>query len=572
MDYFIIDASAPFFACAELPAGETINWSKAPFRALERDGTLRAELCDAIVAQFETYAGRVASLGYNTVTLDDVAHMVECDFYPPALRRKIAAYQSLYDRCIEIALRCGLKVLVTTDVMFFNQYIERQTGGRAVRALHLLSTCLRRLFVRFPHIHGVVMRIGEADGVDVRDDFHSRLILRTPGQCRRLIRDLLPLFEKHDRVMVVRTWTLGAYKIGDLIWNRRTYDAVFGGIYSRSLIVSHKFGDTDFYRYLTLNELLFEGSHRTVVELQARREYEGLGEFPSFIGFDYEDFARQLEQCRNIAGISVWCQTGGWARMRRLTFLSPSPWNEINAAVTIKIFRERMSARAAVEAYCRESMPGKDPEKLMKLLAYSDAIIKQLWYLPEYSSQRLYFRRVRIPPLIWIFWDTLVVNHFLRKTLRGLVRRRREAVREAYDALYKIRRMRALACELGFDCRDFDMQYDTFRLCALAREYFLGDYSRELQKRFTAAVAAYESAYPHGFKVEYDFAPTRIKREVIQFILAVCMRRRPSYRLIDRLFLVRLTGWLYPLIKIWERRRFPEFTQKQAMGIQVLFK
>jgi hypothetical protein len=138
------------------------------------------------------------------------------------------------------------------------------------------------------------------------------------------VRSLLPLFERFDRLLIVRTWTLGAFEIGDLMWNELTFQSVFGGIESQNLVVSHKYGETDFFRYLNLNPLFYRGAHQKMVELQARREYEGFGEFSSFVGFEYERYARYLTDCDNVVGICVWCQTGGWSHFKRLTWLHRS--------------------------------------------------------------------------------------------------------------------------------------------------------------------------------------------------------------------------------------------------------
>ena len=63
------------------------------------------------------------------------------------------------------------------------------------------------------------MRIGESDRLDVRGDtdFKSELHIKTPAQANRLLRTLLPVFEKHQRRLILRTWTVGAYRVGDFI-------------------------------------------------------------------------------------------------------------------------------------------------------------------------------------------------------------------------------------------------------------------------------------------------------------------------------------------------------------------
>jgi hypothetical protein len=147
---------------------------------------------------------------------------------------------------------------------------------------------------------------------------------------------LLPVFEARDTVLIVRTWTLGAYPIGDLMWNRRTYDAVFGDVASRYLIVSLKYGDTDFFRYLDVNPLFFHGPQQKIVEFQCRREYEGMGEYPSFVGWLHARYLTALrERSCNLVGMFA-IQAGGWAPFRRLAFCGDgSIWNELNTYATV---------------------------------------------------------------------------------------------------------------------------------------------------------------------------------------------------------------------------------------------
>jgi hypothetical protein len=65
----------------------------------------------------------------------------------------------------------------------------------------------------------------------------------------------LPVFEHFNKYLIFRTWTIGAYKIGDLIWNEKTYEQVLQGIQSKNFIVSMKYGDTDFFDQLRLDPL-----------------------------------------------------------------------------------------------------------------------------------------------------------------------------------------------------------------------------------------------------------------------------------------------------------------------------
>lgn len=567
---FLIDGTAPFF-CVRAPGTQT-NWSKIPFRLLERNGRLDPDACALVSLRFEQFVKRVSALGFNAITLDDLAHLAPHDFYSSDLLALIEQYCELYHRLVALAGAHGMRVFVTTDLMFFNDCIERHTRHSDTSLRRLLTRSLRVLFERFPNIAGVVVRLGECDGDDVDGDFHSRLVIRTSVQCRQWVRAMVGVAEHFGRELIVRTWTLGAHPVGDLMWNPATFRAVFDGIESDSLIVSHKHGESDFFRYLQFNPLFLEGTQRQLLELQARREYEGFGQFPVFAGFDHERYRRYLSSCENVAGISVWCQTGGWSHFDDITFLQHSSlWNELNVYATIRIFRDGWSAEQALIAFATEHFPGAPPITLVDLMRLSDRVIRELWYLPEFSRRRLYFRRTRVPPLLWVFWNNVLINHTLRKVIRRLVHARHEAITDGYRALQKIRTMSKLGAKLGIGPDVFEYQYRTFQLLAAARQYYLGPWDPRFAVKLNQLAAAYRSAYPQGFRVLDDFTPVKFRKHLVKLIFATCVRDRPAYRLFDTLFLTRFASLIYPLVRRFGRG-LPSFAREQAMGIQVFFK
>jgi hypothetical protein len=571
LKFFCVDSIAPFFAT--IPQNSELNWSKIPFNLLERNGIIDSNIKNEILKYFKIYCEKITGLGFNTITLDDVAHCVSHSFYPDEFKKKIESYQKFYISLFEIASQYNLDILLNTDVMFLHKSIISHTKMKKSALLRVFVTSILRTIKTYPQVKGIILRIGESDGIDVEDELTSRILIHTAKQARTLIRSLLPIFEKYDRVLLFRTWTLGAFNIGDLMWNKDTYEKTFGNITSENLIISLKFGESDFFRYLNFNPLFFETPQKKILELQTRREYEGFGEFPSFIGNDYEKYARYLSICENVVGISVWCQTGGWSHFTKLTFLnSSSIWNEINTFVTIRIFKNNMTAEEAVAEFSRLHFTDKDPLKLITLLKLSDRIIKELWYIPEFSSKRIYFRRNRVPPLLWIFWDNILINHTLRKIIRRFVHERKEAVHEGFRLLNKIKLMKEYAKELDIDEKIFDYQYDTFHIIASAREYYLGKWYPDLPKRIISRIEEYKEKYPHGFHIQYDFNPVHFKKWLIKTIFKLSLREHPHYRLIDKWFIIRFSSLIYPVFNIWQKRRLPVFYRNQAMGIQVLFK
>ena len=79
---------------------------------------------------------------------------------------------------------------------------EKVQGERAVN--EFLAELIDTFFRDFPEVDGIIVRIGESDGLDVKDDFHSDLHLKNPAMVSRFLRRLLPVFEDHGRACVFR--------------------------------------------------------------------------------------------------------------------------------------------------------------------------------------------------------------------------------------------------------------------------------------------------------------------------------------------------------------------------------
>lgn len=570
MDLFVIDGIGPFFRGCDQ---EVINWSKAPFTHLECGDGLDPERCEQIKADFHSFCSKASSAGYNAVTLDDLAHCCLFPFYSDGLKRKIEDYRRLYHALFATAVEFGMKVLVTTDLLFFNDEIENHVAPKDTALRRFAAHACRQLFEEFPEVGGVIVRIGEADGRDVVGDFRSRIVIKTPQQARRMIEALLPVFEEYDKLLIFRTWSVGIGRVGDIIWNPETYDKVFRDLESDHLIVSMKYGQSDFFRYLPLNRLFFRGRHRKLIEFQARREYEGFGEYPSFTGWDYEKVRNKLVG-QNIAGISVWCQTGGWSGFRRLTWLDDNAvWNEINAYVTIRLFRDGVSTDQAIQQYYREHWPDPHWRPLQELLRLSDEVVKELLYIEDFASRRMYFRRLRVPPLVSVYWRHIIANHFMRKFMRCYVSNGEKAVRQGRHALEKIRWMEDLAKLLGLPTEDFRFQYDTFEIIAAVREYYFLDFNEEIIERLEKLKAVYDAKYAEPrYTVMLDFSRFRLRRAHLHLMLRIMFRGEHGYRLFDRIVTLNILSTLYPLLKRFSKKAVPDFASESAMGFDSIFK
>ena len=572
MEWRILDAIGPFFRGTDKGR---VNWSKIPFSQLAVSGAEVRVQWDQIAADLTRLVSHARQAGFNAVTLDDVAHLVPHPHHGPELNHNLAVYRAEFARLFRIVHEHGMVVFLTTDAIPVSAGVITATHGRRAALDEWFRQIIIDMLDAFPEVRGIILRIGESDGTDVRDPLRSRLHLKNAGQTRRFLRVLLPVFEQRQRLLIFRTWTVGAHRIGDLIWHRRTLEDTLGGLESSALIVSMKHGESDFFRYLPLNQAFFRVSQPKIIEIQARREYEGAGEFPSFIGWDCEHMTRELAGVNNLIGVSVWCQTGGWHTFRRLTFLADDQqdiWVRLNVHAAVRILNDG----ASVEQVVSEVAGAEHAAATLELLRHTETVINELYYIDEFARQKLFFRRVRIPPLLHIYWDCLFINHAVGKILRHFVDDPIRVVRTGEAALSLFPRMTALAREAGLPVEDIEFMHDTCRLIALARRYYFLPFDPDLPAAIEAAKKAYKARWPRSqrqrYRIKTSFAPFHVKRRTLAWIAGLLLRKRRGYRIIDRLFTLGVLGMIYRMLRPAARRSMPEFLRDSAMGIDIVLK
>lgn len=571
MKLALIDAIGPFFRGIEL---RRINWSKIPFTRLTTSGDERTTQWAQIRADFTTLADRVSTLGYNAVTLDDLAHLADHPWLESALRDRNAVFREEFRLLFAIARKHGLQIFITSDYLTTSAAIDSRLGGEASASRAWFRDVIDSFLADFPEVAGIILRIGESDGHDVSDPLRSRLAVRTAKEVRLLLGEILPTFERHGKLLIFRTWTVGAHLIGDLIWHRGRFAQAFTGIASPALVVSMKYGESDFFRYLPLNRHFFRLELPTMVEFQARREYEGAGEYPSFIGWDVEQYARELNGARNLVGFSVWCQTGGWHAFRRLAFLQPEAlWIELNVTAIARIMQHGDSVEAVIISLVGESRAAY----ALEFLRHADAAVLQILYIEDFARQKLFFRRVRIPPLLHVFWDCVFFNDASRKVLGHLVRDPERAIRAGEAAFQNFPRMLELAAELDWPTEDVEFMRDTFHILLLARRYYFLPANAALEASILEAKAGYKARWPRELRQRYrlrtSFEPLPVNIRTLRWLIAIVVRRQRGYRtVLDHVITLRLLSWTYRLYRTRYEKSLPKLARKTAMGVDALFR
>ena len=574
MDLFLIDAIGPFFRNYEK---SRINWSKIPFTHLKTEGPEAEAQWATILSDLRDFAGEVKETGYNAVTLDDLAHLARHPLHEPEIAREIGFFRERFGEIFEmLTVEFGLKVFLTSDIIPLTPAIEAAYEKNPDGLEDYYVSLVDQVLDDFPQLSGLILRIGESDGNDVKDLIRTRLHLRNPRETNGLMKKLMPHFDSRDKKLILRTWTVGAHRIGDLIWHKGTLAETLEGLDSPNFIVSMKHGESDFFRYIPLNRAFFRVEQAKIIELQGRREYEGAGEYPSFIGRACEKFARELEGADNVVGMSMWCQTGGWHRFRRLAFLKGNKhsdiWIRLNAVVALRVFKERKSVEQAIEELVgRERAPAT-----LELLGYADTLIHELLYMEDFARQKLFFRRVRIPPLVNVVWDCLFINHAVSKILRHFVPDAEQTIRVGEGAVSLFPTMIRLAKEAELPVDDIEHMRDFFTLLVLARRYYFLPYDEELCEAIREAKRAYKQRYPkevrERYRIKISFDPFKVKRRTISWVSGFLLRKKRGYRITDHLFTLHLIGFMYRLFTPRDPKRMPKFLRKSAMGIETLFK
>jgi len=557
---------------------EVINWSKVDFSNLETNGRLRADVRRRIEKHFETYTLRIKALGYNAMSFDDLAHLTVLPCYNSSLSLLLRDYSLLYKRLFSIAKQQDIKILINTDYLFRNNDIDNLMNEQHLTNEEMFIKILTIAFESFPEIDGVILRIGENDGKDVKSRFLSRLTLRTPDKTNALLKKALPIFESYNKILIFRTWTVGVYRVGDLIWNKRTFDTVFASIDSNALIISMKFGDTDFMTYLQLNPLFFISNHKKIIELQTRREWEGMGTYPSFVGWDYSRYFQELADNDTIVGIHVWCQTGGWAKKEwtNITFLKNSSfWNELNTYVTVKMYHERCSVESAITVFCHEYTI-KDVTEFIRLLQLSEIAIKQGLYIRELAEQQLYFRRLRVPTLLWITWDTISLRPMNLFLIRALIIHPEIAIQEAHTAVTATIEMISIAEKIKLKetvIASLRFQNATLLLFIGIKKHLLGVGQTVDLPKLQRQINTYHSQFPQHYTIS-RLKSTGTKSRYTHFyhllLGGLFLRKKSSYRKRDKIFLA--TSPIQLWIVQYYLRKTKSHLNNQSMGIDVLFR
>ena len=197
-------------------------------------------------------------------------------------------------------------------------------------------------------------------------------------------------------------------------------------------------------------------------------------------------------------------------------------------------------------------------------------MIKNLYYDPPFAKKILYFNRVRIPPLLHIFWDYVTLTDSII-IFHNIYNKNGEiSLKKGRSALKKLEQMKKLNKELKLPY-NYQFHYFSLKLFYFVRKLlYLPDKKKHLDK-----LLQYEKVYlehfPYGYKLYTKISRHEI-RPFFRFITWLLIRKRSNYRFIDKLLFNKMTAKLILLGYKKMRKNFPEFMDKQAMPIETFLK
>jgi hypothetical protein len=548
-NYFIIDALGAFID----PENAPLNWSKLPFYIYEQPGVLR-KASRRIISNFRRFALKVASIGYNAVSIDDLAHMALLDCYGKKTKNVILQFQRLYKRIIQIANDMGLAVFVNFDIAYFNKDIDKFLKYKKNSLLYknnsvldILKEALSYLFNNFA-VAGIITRIGEVDGIDVKGIFRSRITIRSVSGAKKYLCGLLPICELNDKIWIFRTWSIGGTSIGDLMWNEKRFTKIFGKVHSNNLIISMKYGVSDFFRNMELNPLFMIKGQKKIIELQTRREYDFFGELPYYTGFEYEKYYCQLKSNTELVGIHVWCQTGGWTKSNKITFLhDSSPYVELNTISSINIFKGKKSQDEITRYFNNTKMT-------LFLRKYNDLSNKILY--PKDTMPR-YFNKIYVPSTLWAHWGNISITNFTSSFVKYYYNDIFISDDEFEDILL-------IGKDCGLKTKELLFYIATLKILYYVRRSL---YNRITRKDISVRIKEYSEKYNLlSFKVS-----GKGHSNLMKLLFHIMIRKKQNYRIIDFFLMSRPVIILLYLYISRSKSSKPEFINKQAMYLLDVF-
>jgi hypothetical protein len=386
--------------------------------------------------EWEDYVHRIISYGYNTISFETFLEYVNFDLVGDGYqvyaadsiyRERHLALRETFGQLFEYAANMGVKVILQTDMVALSEpltnYFVTEFGAintSSPEFWQVYKAGLREALTEIPGVQGVMIRTGEGGQGYAHPgwNYYSELLVTTVSALQIMLNEMLEVIEDLNKTLIYRTWSIGIGDAGDLHTNSDTYERVLSDVSSPNLIVSTKFTQGDFYSYLPFNPTFEAGNHQRIIELQCRREYEGMGAIPDYVGpLHQEGIQAAAERCDSLVGMWTWTQHGGPIRAGPMnTYSGFGFWLYIDANVyaTSKLAWNTYANITAVTEGWVASNFGTDPTlvaNMSQMLLKSREPILKVLYIKPFAEKAVYAFGLEPPPMLYIFeWNLVTAS------------------------------------------------------------------------------------------------------------------------------------------------------------------
>ena len=306
------------------------------------------------------------------------------------VERKAHRLDSLYTNC----KKHGIDVYAMSDLVLFPKrliakYGIEKTFGNPSDSIteKLLRFQIHQMFVQFPQMDGIVVRIGETYLEDA--PYHKGNIQKKDNADTTIIplinilRDEICV--KLNKKLIFRTWWAFDTEVKKYEYITNTIEP------HKNLIISIKHCEGDFHRGNPFSKVLGLGRHQQLVEVQCAREYEGKGAFPNYVahgvidGFEEHQYRKDAGKMWNLkelyatgklVGMWTWSRGGGWEG----PYIKNEIWCELNAWV--------MAQWANHPTESEESVFNRYARDVLKLSKTDAAKFRKIALLSEKATLR----------------------------------------------------------------------------------------------------------------------------------------------------------------------------------------
>lgn len=375
---------------------------------------------------------------------------------------------------INLAKMAGLAVFYHVDlfvlpkklVEHYKDEICDENGKISIdkeKTLELHRVLLDELFLKFPDVDGLIIRVGETYLHDT--PYHTGNGAVKYGDIENEKRQFIKLLNflreevcvKHNKKLIFRTWDC---------YNNRFHTSLEYYLDVTNQVATHenlyfsiKHTALDFWRHVKWNDCLTAGNHKQIIEVQCQREYEGKGAMPSYVmdsvinGDICNENIIGMKDVVNhplIKGVYTWPRGGGWYGP-----YSPDEfWSDLNTYVISNYATDTSKSEEEIfNSFVKEKLhlSEGDTDIFRELCLTANEAILKCRYITDYDKT---LKEIVMPCCNWLRDDMLGGHCQLNKAFDVLFNKDKlyDALKEKEDGLKLWKKVYALS-----QCIDWEL-------------------------------------------------------------------------------------------------------------------